>query len=89
MTEKVLVYYLLLVNLVSIGVTISDKQKAIRHESRISEKTLFMLSLAGGSLVMLITMIFIRHKTRHLRFMAGLPAILVFQLVTAGWILGI
>ena len=73
-------YYLILINILSVIVTIVDKQKAIKHKWRISENSLLMFGILGGSLVMLITMLFIRHKTKHLKFMLGLPLIFVFQL---------
>lgn len=65
--------YILLINLISIIVCIADKIKAQRNLWRISEKTLFMLSAIGGALGMYLTMITIRHKTKHKNFMIGLP----------------
>ena len=41
--------------------------------------TLLLLSAAGGSLAMLLTMLVIRHKTRHIKFMLGIPIIMLFQ----------
>lgn len=65
--------YILLINLISIIVCIVDKIKAQRNLWRISEKTLFTLSAIGGALGMYLTMITIRHKTKHKSFMVGLP----------------
>ena len=65
--------YILLINLISIIVCIVDKIKAQRNLWRISEKTLFTLSAIGGALGMYLTMITIRHKTKHKSFMIGLP----------------
>ncbi|MBQ5843177.1 MAG: DUF1294 domain-containing protein, partial [Clostridia bacterium] len=48
---------------------------------RIPEKTLFLTALFGGSLAMYITMLVIRHKTKHKRFMIGLPVIALAQAV--------
>jgi len=73
------VIYLALVSLIAMIVTVTDKVKAIRHRWRIPECTLLLLSAAGGSLAMLLTMLVIRHKTRHIKFMLGIPIIMLFQ----------
>lgn len=54
------------------------KSTAIR---RVPEKTLLIISALGGSIAMLITMRAIRHKTQHMKFMIGIPAIIVAQCV--------
>jgi uncharacterized membrane protein YsdA (DUF1294 family) len=58
-----------------------DKYAAKRKKARIPEKTLFLTALFGGSLAMYITMLVIRHKTKHKRFMVGLPVIALAQAV--------
>jgi uncharacterized membrane protein YsdA (DUF1294 family) len=62
--SQLLLIYLVLINLVSIIVTISDKVKAIKRKWRIPESTLLLLSALGGSVSMYITMLIIRHKTK-------------------------
>lgn len=42
-----------------------DKKKAIKHEWRIKEKTLFILALLGGFIGSYIGMKTFRHKTKH------------------------
>ena len=59
----------------------ADKRKARRDKWRISEKTLFLLALAGGSAGSLLGMKLFHHKTRHRLFTIGMPAILLVQLV--------
>ena len=72
--------YLLIVSLVAIIITVYDKRAATKHpEHRTREATLFAFSALGGSVAMLITMLFVRHKTRHKRFMIGIPLIIVAQ----------
>ncbi len=73
--------YLALLSLISIVVCIYDKvvSKKNRVELRVPEKTLLFLALIGGSVAMLLTMLLIRHKTKHLKFMLGIPAIMVLQ----------
>ena len=73
--------YLAIISLVSIVVCIYDKKisKKNRVELRTPEKTLLLLSALGGSVAMLITMLLIRHKTKHVKFMLGIPLIMVVQ----------
>ena len=79
----ILAIYLLIINLISVIVTIYDKICAVKRRWRVKESTLLLLSFLGGSIGMYITMLLIRHKTRHLKFMLGIPIILIFQLVIA------
>ena len=74
---------MLAVSLVSCIVTASDKRRAVKNKRRIPEKTLFLLAAAGGSAAMYITMNIIRHKTKHKRFMIGLPLIIFAQCAIA------
>lgn len=76
-----IIFYLVVINLISIIVTISDKSRSKKNKWRIKEKTLFTLAFLGGSISMYITMRIIRHKTKHLSFMLGIPAIIVLQFI--------
>lgn len=79
--------YLAVISLVSAGVTIADKQYAKRAgHRRVPESTLLLYAAFGGSVAMLLTMLLIRHKTKHVKFMLGIPLILLFQAVAAVWI---
>ena len=75
--------YLAVVSLIAVILTVSDKLRAIRHRYRISEFTLMLFSALGGSIAMLLTMLLIHHKTRHIKFMVGIPVIIILQLVIA------
>ena len=77
----ILLAYITLISLISIIVCIYDKKisKKNRVELRIPEKTLLVLSALGGSVAMFITMLLIRHKTKHVKFMLGIPLIIVVQ----------
>lgn len=77
----IFITYFCLISLISIVVTVSDKVFAIKHKWRVRESTLFLLSAMGGSAAMYVTMILIRHKTRHIKFMLGIPVIFVLQTV--------
>lgn len=82
-----LVIHLCLISLISIFVTITDKLKAKKGKWRVPETVLMTLSALGGSFVMYLTMKLIRHKTKHKKFMVGIPIIMIFQLILFAWIL--
>ena len=71
--------YLFAISAITVAVTVFDKRCAQHHRRRVPERTLFLLALLGGSAAEWITMRVIRHKTLHLRFMLGLPAIFLLQ----------
>ena len=68
-------------NCIGFGAMWADKRKAIRHRWRISERTLLMTAALGGSIGVLAGMYIFRHKTKHLKFVIGVPAILAAQLI--------
>ena len=75
-------WYLLAVSLLTAIITAYDKWAA-KHRTthRIPELTLFLLAIAGGSVAEFLAMLIIRHKTKHKRFMLGLPLIMIVQIV--------
>lgn len=77
--------YLIVVNLIAFYLMGSDKQKARRRERRIPERTLFLSAVIGGSAGAIVGMSVWRHKTKHVSFRLGMPAILVVQLALAYW----
>jgi uncharacterized membrane protein YsdA (DUF1294 family) len=80
---KYFAIYLLIVNAIGFLLMLIDKRKAIRHRWRIPEKTLFLTAAIGGSVGSIMGMYTFRHKTKHLQFTLGMPAILIVQLVLA------
>lgn len=77
----ILLFYLILINLLAFILMGVDKHKARRGAFRIPEATLFLFALAGGSIGSLLGMHVFHHKTRKLRFVVGMPAILLLQLI--------
>lgn len=75
--------YLAAINVLSAVLTITDKYRARRGKWRIRESTLILAAVLGGSPAEYITMRLIRHKTRHKKFMIGLPAIFLIQAAAA------
>ena len=73
--------WLAAISLVSIIVCCYDKIAAkhlTKHRTR--ERTLLLLSALGGSVAMLLCMLLIRHKTKHAKFMVGIPLIILLQI---------
>lgn len=77
---QVLLMYLLVINLVAFVVYGMDKRRAVKRKWRIPEKTLLGLAAAGGSVGALAGIYGFRHKTKHMKFVIGVPAILILQI---------
>ena len=58
----------------------TDKQKAIKQQWRISEKTLFTLAIFGGAIGGVLGMYLFRHKTKQNRFAFGFSLLAAVQL---------
>lgn len=73
--------YIAIISLISIIVCVYDKgiSKKNRVELRIPEAVLLLLSALGGSVAMFVTMLLVRHKTKHVKFMLGIPLIMIAQ----------
>ena len=80
--EKFIIGWLIVVSAVAVLACVYDKviSKQNAVELRVPEKTLTALSVLGGSLAMYITMQVIRHKTKHAKFMVGIPVIMLLQI---------
>lgn len=87
MNGHIILGYLLLSNLVAFVVYGIDKYKARNGKWRISESTLLMLAMFGGSIGAWLAMKVFHHKTMHKKFYIGVPVIIVLQLVFAAWII--
>lgn len=84
---KYILIYLLLINAVAFFLMLADKRKAKKNLWRIPEATLMMSAVLGGSVGALAGMNMFRHKTKHLKFTLGVPAILIAQIVLAVWLM--
>lgn len=85
--RKIAIIYLLLINAAAFGLMLADKRRAQKKRWRIRESTLMLSAALGGSVGALAGMYCFRHKTRHLKFTLGIPAILALQAGIAVWIL--
>ena len=66
--------YFIIIYAVGIILTLKDKNAAVRGKWRVQEKTLLIVGLLGAALPVYITMKLVHHKTKHPKFMLGLPA---------------
>ena len=82
---SILIAYVAIISIISVIVCFYDKKisKLNCVQLRIPETTLLILSALGGSVAMLLTMLLIRHKTKHVKFMLGIPIIIIVQAATA------
>lgn len=78
--SEIILWGIFFVNLVAFFLYGLDKWKAVRGLWRISERTLLLLALAGGSAGAFLAMRIFRHKTRHVLFQFGVPLIFLLQL---------
>ena len=81
--QKGLLIYLIVMNLIGLAVMAMDKSKARHHAWRIPEKTLFLVSILGGSVGTWAGMYLFHHKTKHWYFVKGMPLIFFIHVVIA------
>ena len=79
--KNIILLYLLVINIVAYQFMRIDKERARKKVYRISEKTLFLLSFFGGSAGSLVGMYRFRHKTKHKKFIFGIPLLLIINIV--------
>lgn len=76
---KFFLCYILFINLLGIFVMYSDKKKSRRGKWRTPENTLFAIAVAYGALGIFMGMRLFRHKTKHNKFVIGIPLILIVE----------
>jgi len=73
MHTKYILLWFMFISAVGIVMTVYDKIAAKQKKRRVRERTLLLIGFLGAALPMFLTMHIIRHKTRHKKFMIGLP----------------
>lgn len=86
-TIQNIIIYLIIMNIIGFFIMYIDKRKAKKGNWRIPEKSLFMVSLLGGSIGTIVGMYVFRHKTQKPKFVIGFPAIIILQIVVIIYIL--
>ena len=74
---KLILSYLLIVNALGFLLMLIDKHNARTYRKRIKENSLLGICAIGGSAGGLVGMYLLRHKTKHRRFMVGIPLMFV------------
>ncbi len=78
-----MIYYIILINIITFALWGVDKFKAINGQWRIPEKTLMLLIMAGGGVGALLGMTIFHHKIRKPLFW-GLS---FASIILHGWLL--
>ncbi|WP_027410203.1 DUF1294 domain-containing protein [Anoxybacteroides tepidamans] len=76
-------WYIVFINIISFLTMAIDKHKAKHRKWRISERTIWLLALAGGAVGATAGMYSFRHKTKHRVFRYGLPMLAVIDIYTS------
>jgi uncharacterized membrane protein YsdA (DUF1294 family) len=71
----------MIMNIAGVSIMKVDKNRAIKHQYRISERTLWLVALFGGAIGCTIGMNTFRHKTKHLSFKIGFPFLAIIDAI--------
>jgi len=90
----IILAYFALITIVAFSLMGIDKHKAKKGAFRISEASLFVTALLGGSIGSVMGMLVFHHKTNHWYFQVCMPLIallqtagvLVWALIQTGWL---
>ena len=84
---KIILGYLLAINIATFFLYGIDKYKAKKGRWRISEATLLMMAVIGGCIGAWAGMRLWHHKTMHKKFNYGIPIIIIIQVALAVYLL--
>ena len=79
--------YILAINIATFLLYSIDKYKAKKGQWRISEATLLLMAVIGGSIGAWAGMRLWHHKTMHKKFKYGIPVIIIMQIVLVVYLL--
>lgn len=79
---ELMIFYLVIINIISFTMYGIDKVKARFNKWRIPENTLLVVSFIGGSLGSILGMEIFRHKTKHLKFKILNPLFLILHIIS-------
>ena len=78
---KIFNYYLILINIIGFILILVDKIKACKNKWRIKENPLLFISIIGGSIGELISMLIFHHKTKKNKFIIFIPLLILIQII--------
>ena len=79
--EKLFIYYLIAINLISFFGMGWDKYLATKNKWRTPEASLFTVAFLGGALGSILGMQLFRHKTKKTLFKFGMPTLLIINII--------
>jgi uncharacterized membrane protein YsdA (DUF1294 family) len=71
----------IVMNIAGLVIMKVDKKRAVKHQYRISERTLWLFAILGGAIGCTLGMNTYRHKTKHLTFKIGFPFLAIVEVV--------
>jgi uncharacterized membrane protein YsdA (DUF1294 family) len=84
---EILLLYFLFISIVVFILAGYDKYLARKNKRRIPENTLFFLEAIGGTIGLLLAMLFFRHKTSKPSFIIKFAVIIFIQILIALFLL--
>ena len=84
---NIILGYLLAINIATFFLYGIDKYKARKGRWRISEATLLLMAVVGGSIGAWTGMRLWHHKTKHKKFKYGIPIIIILQVTLAVYLI--
>lgn len=76
---KVFIIYIIIINIIGLFSMSHDKKLAQEKHWRVPEARLFTIAALFGSIGIWSGMYLFHHKTKHIKFVLGVPAILILQ----------
>lgn len=64
-----------------------DKKQSKKRRRRVSERRIFAYAALGGAAGVWAGMLVFRHKTKHGKFLIGVPALLAVNAACVYWLL--
>lgn len=82
-----MICYLLAMNMIGFLSMLIDKYRAVHHLWRISEKTLLLIAVLGGSIGSYIGMHTAHHKVSKKKFSIGVPLMIILQILVLTYLI--
>lgn len=73
--------YFIIISAIGIFMTVKDKSASKFRGKRVPETNLMIVGFLGAAFPMFLTMNIIHHKTKHPKFMIGLPVAVALHII--------
>lgn len=81
MVLKIVIIYLVIINILGFLAMGIDKHNAKMANRRIPENTLFSFTILGGGIGTIAGIYVFKHKTKKKKFTIGMPLILILEIL--------